>query len=96
MPCISLEIQESKEFPGAYSIKINGREVSKDIISLQLNLEAGSVPTLTVKSVVEGINLASRVLWDIPAPYGSWLEQELEQKSLPPLMGREGRKETER
>ena len=31
MPCVSLEIHESKEFPGAYSIKIDGREVSQDI-----------------------------------------------------------------
>ncbi len=29
MPCVSLEIHESKEYPGAYSVKINGQEVSK-------------------------------------------------------------------
>lgn len=84
MPCVSLEINESKEFPGAYSIKINGREVSKDIISLQLNLESGSLPTLTVKSVVEGINLNSRALWDIPEPYKGWMDYEMEAKKQTP------------
>ena len=56
MPCVSLEIHESKEYPGAYSVKINGREVSQNIHFLQLTLGADGLPTLTVQSTVEGID----------------------------------------
>lgn len=78
MPCVSLEIHESKEYPGAYSIKINGREVSQDVCSLQLTLEAGSLPTLTVKSIVEGMDLSSAALWRLPEPYKGWMDYKME------------------
>lgn len=74
MPCVSLEIHESKEYPGAYSIKINGREVSQDIHYLQLTIESGQLPTLTVKSTTEGMNLSSMALWNIPEPYKSFYD----------------------
>lgn len=80
MPCVSLEIHESKEFPGAYSIKIDGREVSQDIHFLQLTLESGSLPTLTVKATTEGMDLSSMALWNIPEPYKGWMEYKLEAK----------------
>lgn len=80
MPCVSLEIHESKEYPGAYSVKINGREVSQNIHFLQLTLGADGLPTLTVQSTVEGIDLSSRALWDIPEPYKGWMEYKLEAK----------------
>ncbi len=80
MPCVSLEIHESKEFPGAYSIKIDGREVSQDIHFLQLTMESGSLPTLTVKATTEGMDLSSMALWNIPEPYKGWMEYKLEAK----------------
>lgn len=74
MPCVSLEIRESKEYPGAYSIKINGREVSQDICYLQLTIEAGQLPTLTVKAITEGMNLSSTALLEVPEPYKPFYE----------------------
>lgn len=78
MPCVSLEIHESKEYPGAYSIKINGREVSQDIHYLQLTIESGQLPTLTVKSTTEGMDLSSMALWNIPEPYKGWMDYKME------------------
>ena len=84
MPCVSLEIHESKEYPGAYSIKINGREVSQDICYLQLTIEAGQLPTLTVKAITEGMNLSSMALWNIPEPYKGWMDHKMETKKETP------------
>lgn len=84
MPCVSLEIHESKDYPGAYSIKINGREVSRAIHFLQLTLNSGSLPTLTVKATTEGVNLSSMALWNIPEPYKGWMDYELGVKKETP------------
>ena len=84
MECISLEIHEDKEYPGIYSVKINGREVSQHIHSLQLNFEAGELPTVAIKATTEGIDLSSMALWDIPEPYKGWMEYQLESKKETP------------
>ena len=84
MPCVSLEIHEDTEYPGIYSVKINGREVSQNIHSLQLTFEAGELPTLTVKATTEGIDLSSMALWDIPEPYKGWMEHQIESKNETP------------
>lgn len=83
MPYVSLEIHEASESPGCYSVKLNGKEIGKHICKLELALEAGRLPVMTVQSVVEGINLSSLALWDIPEPYKSWMEQETENEETP-------------
>lgn len=87
MPCVSLEIHEDKEYPGAYSVKIDGREISSHIHFLQLTIEFGKLPTLTVKSTTKGVNLNSMVMWDIPEPYKGWMEYKMQEKKETPGQG---------
>ena len=76
MPTVSLEISEKKEAPRSFSIKINGKEVADSVCSLCYEIEAGHLPTLTMCSVVEGVQLSRPSVYGLPKVYQLCLESE--------------------
>ena len=64
----SVEISEKE--PGVYSVKLDGKEISNCIRSLRYEVKAGDMwPTLTICFFVEGVQINTPAVWEIPGVY---------------------------
>lgn len=64
---VSLEISEKE--PGAYSVKLDGKELSNCIHSLRYEAKAGELATITICFYVEGVQINTPAVWEIPDTY---------------------------
>jgi|GEM_PF-6233144 len=70
--CCNLEIKQLSDT--AFSVKIDGMEISQYLTELSLLLKAGEVPTLSVRLLTDTVNLGTTAKFNIPPPY-DWMIQ---------------------
>lgn len=70
-----LELCSQEGYPSLYSLKLNGQEVGQWVRSLNLHLDAGGFPVLTLQVNAEKISINCRCIWEIPEPYAGLLEE---------------------
>ncbi len=81
----NLEIRQLED--GRFSVKIDGKEISQYITGFYLSVKAGEPPVFSMQMATDTINLSTKAVHDIPAPYKWVVESEIEKaakdKGLP-------------
>lgn len=72
MGCCNLEIKQLSDT--AFSIKIDGMEVSNYLTEFSFSLKAGERPTFSMKLLADTVSLATTAKFNIPPPY-DWMVQ---------------------
>lgn len=76
--CCNLEIKQLSDC--TFSIKIDGVEVSNYLTEFSFNLKAGKVPTFKMTLLTDTVNLHTSASAEIPEPYASMMEMEIEDR----------------
>lgn len=64
---VDLEIKEKEQ--NLFSIKINGVECGQHLCGLEYIIRPGEMPRLRLETYVQGVNLHTKAVLNIPKPY---------------------------